>query len=72
MTERIVEEYIETFTEMTVMIEAGTSLVKSHFPEAIATTGIGAQAIVVPGQDQEQVRTEIEYDVISVGKMIIS
>ena len=53
------------------MIEAGTDLVKGHFPEVITTIEIGIQAIVGPGQDQEQVQIEIEYDVISVGNMII-
>ena len=28
---------------------------KGHFPEAITTTEVGVQAIVDPGQDQEQV-----------------
>ena len=66
MTDRIVEENIETITEMTVMIGAGTGLGKGNFPEAITTIGIGVQAIVGPGQDQEQVQIEIEYNVISV------
>ena len=60
MTDRIVEENIETITEMTVMIEAGTGLEKGHFPEAITTIEIGVQAIVGPGQDQEQVQIETE------------
>ena len=45
---------------MKVMIEAGTGLEKGHFPEAITTIEIGVQAIVGPGQDQEQVQTETE------------
>ena len=57
--------------EMTVMTEAGTGLEKGHFPEAITTIEIGVQAIVGPGQDQEQVLIETEYNVISVGNMII-
>ena len=43
---------------MTVMIEAGTGLEKGHFLEVIMTIGIGVQAIVGPGQDQEQVQIE--------------
>ena len=60
MTERIVEESIEIFTEMKVMIEAGTGLQKGCFPEAIAATEIVAQVIVGPGQDQEVVQMGIE------------
>ena len=60
MTDRTVEENIETITEMTVMIEAGTGLEKGHFPEAIAATEIGVQAIVGPGQDDELVQIGIE------------
>ena len=44
---------------MKVMIEAGRSLEKGHFPEVI-TIGIGVQAILGPGQDQEQVQIGIE------------
>ena len=55
MTDRIVEESIETIIEMTVMTEAGTGLEKGHFPKAILRIEIGVQAIVGPGQDQEQV-----------------
>ena len=40
---------------MKVMIDPGTGLEKGHFPEAITTIEIGVQAIVGPGQDQEQV-----------------
>ena len=40
---------------MKVMTEVGTGLEKGHFPEAITTIEIGVQAIVGPGQDQEQV-----------------
>ena len=71
MTDRIVEESIETIIEMTVMIEAGTGLEIGYFPEAIITKEIGVHAIVGPGQDPEQVQIETEYDVISVGNMII-
>ena len=57
MTDRIVDERIETITEIT---EVGTGLGKGHFPEAlIITIEIGVQATVGPGQDQEQVQTEI-------------
>ena len=59
MTDRIVEERIGTITEMTGMIEAGTGLEKGCFPETISTIEIGVQAIVGPGQDLEQVQTEI-------------
>ena len=55
MTDRTVEESIETIIEMTAMIEAGAGLEKGHFPEAITTIKIGVQAIVGPGQDQQQV-----------------
>ena len=68
----MVEENTETITEMAVMIEAGTGREKGHFPKAITTIGIGVQAIVGPGQDQEQVQIETEYNVISVWNMIIS
>ena len=72
MTDRIVEESIEAITEKKVMIKVGTGLEKGHFSEAITKIGIGVHAIVGPGQDQEQVKIETEYDVISVGNMIIS
>ena len=45
---------------MTVMIEVGTGLEKGNFPESITTIEIGVQAIVDPGQDQEQVQIERE------------
>ena len=57
---------------MTLMIEVGTGLEKGHFPEAIITKEIGVHAIVGPGQDQEQVLIETEYNGISVGNVIIS
>ena len=60
MTDRIVVKSIETFTEMTVMIEAGTGLEKGCFPEVRTAKGIGVQAIAGPSQDQEQVQIEIE------------
>ena len=59
MTGRVAEERIETITEMTVMTEEGSGLEKGHFPETIATIEIGVQTIVGPGQDSEQVQTEI-------------
>ena len=71
MADRIVEESIEIITEIKVMIEAGISLEKGHFPEAVTIIGIGVQVIVSPGQDQEQVQIETKYVVISVGNMII-
>ena len=72
MTHRIVKENIEQITEMTGMTEVGTDLEKGHFPEILTIIRIGVQAIVGQGQDREQVQIEIEYDVISVGNMIIS
>ena len=73
MIDRIAEGIIETAIEMTVMTEAGTGLEEGHFPETMAimleTEG---QAIVGPGQDQEQVQIGIGFDAISVGNMIIS
>ena len=43
MTDRIVEDNIETIIEITVMIEAGTGLEKGHFPETIMTIEIGVK-----------------------------
>ena len=60
LRDRIVEENIETITEMTVMIEAKTGLWKGHFQEAVTTIEIGVQAIVGPGEDQEQIQIETE------------
>ena len=72
MVDKIVEENIEAATEMTVMTEAGTGLEKGCFPEIIATVlEIEVQAAVDPGQDPDQVQIGIEFDVISVGNMII-
>ena len=45
---------------MKVMIEAGIGPEKGCFPEAITTIEIGVQAIVGPGQDEEQVQIETE------------
>ena len=42
------------------MIESGTGLEKGHFSAAITIIEIGVQAIVGPGQDQEQVLLETE------------
>ena len=43
-----------------------------HFPEIIATMQeIEAQAIAGPGQDKDQVQIGIEFDIISVGNIII-
>ena len=44
---------------MTGMRETGTGLEKGHFPETITPIEIGVQAIAGPGQDLEQVQTEI-------------
>ena len=73
MADRIVEESIETVIEITVMTEVGTGPEKDCFPEIIATMlETEVQALVGPGQDQEQVQIGIEFDVISVGNTIIS
>ena len=65
--DKTVEESMEAIIEMTVMTEAGTGLDKGHFRETIATIiEIEIQAIVDPGQDQEQEWIETEFDVISV------
>ena len=71
MIDKTVEESIEIIIEMTVMTEAGTGLETGYFHKTIATIlEIGVQAIVGPGQDQEQVQIETEFDVINVGNMI--
>ena len=55
------------------MTEAGTGPEKGCFPEIIATMlETGVQAIVGPGQDQQQVQIGIEFDAISVGNAITS
>ena len=55
------------------MTEAGRGLEKGHFPEIMATMlEIEVQATVGRGQDQDKVKIGIEFDVISVGNMIIS
>ena len=72
MVDRIVEESIETVIEIIVMTEAGIGPEKGCFPEIMATMlETEVQAIVCPGQDQEQVQIGIEFDVVSVGNMII-
>ena len=43
MVDKIVEESIEAFIEMTVMTEAGTGLEKGHFPETMTTIEIGVK-----------------------------
>ena len=60
LTDRIADESIEIVIEKKDMIEAGKGLQKGHLPEAITTIEIGVQAIVGPGQDQEQVQIETE------------
>ena len=72
MIDRIAEEITEIALGMTVMTEAGTVLEKGHFPEIRATIELDLQVIADPGQDPEQVQIGIEFDVISVGNMIIS
>ena len=54
------------------MIEAGIGLEKGCFPEIMVTIELKVQATVGPGQDPEEVQIGIEFDVISVGNMIIS
>ena len=71
MVDKTVEESIETAIEMTVMTEAGTGLERGHFPEIMASIELEVQAIVGSGQDPEQVQIGIEFDVISVGNVII-
>ena len=53
------------------MAEVGIGLEKGCFPEIMAVTELGVQAIVDQGQDLEQVQKGIEQDVINVGNMII-
>ena len=57
---------------MTVITEAGTGLEKGCFLQIIATIQLEVQAIVDPGLDPELVQIRIEFDVVSVGNMIIS
>ena len=65
MVDKTVEESIETAIRMTVMTEAGTGLERGHFPELMATVlEREVQAIVGPGQAQEQVQIGIECGVI--------
>ena len=70
MVDKIVEESTETTTEMTIMVEVGTSPQRGHFPEIMAIMELDTQARVDPGQDPELVQIGIEYIVISVGNMI--
>ena len=62
LADKTAEESIEIIIEIKVMAEAemGTVLEKGHFPETLVVTEIGVQAIVGPGQDQEQVQIETE------------
>ena len=59
LTDKLAEESIEIITEMKVMT-AGTGPEKGHFLEILVVIEIGVQAIVGPGQDQEQVWIETE------------
>ena len=70
MIDKIVEESIETTTEMRVIVEVGTGPEKGHFSDIMAITELEAHAIVYPGQDPELVQIGIEYIVISVGNLI--
>ena len=71
MVDKIVEENTETAIGMTVMTEAGTRLEKGHFPEIKSAIELDVQSIVDPGQDPQQVQTGIEFNVLSIGNMII-
>ena len=57
LTDKIADESIEIITEMKVMaeVEMGIGLEKGHFPETLVAIEMRVQAIVGPGQDQEQV-----------------
>ena len=58
MADKTAEENIEiTVIEMIVMIEVGIGLEKGCFPEIMAVTELGVQAIVDQGQDLQQVET---------------
>ena len=74
--DRIAEENTEVLIGMMVIIEIEVeiNLEKGHSQETIAIIeGMREmQAIVYQCQDQEQIKIEIETDVISVGNMIIS
>ena len=59
MIDRIARKIIVTALGMTVMVEAGTGLEKDHFLETMATIL------------EIKVEIGIEFDVISVGNMII-
>ena len=71
LTDKIAEESIEIIAGMKVMTEAGTDLEKGHSPETLSAIEIGVQATVGPDQDQEPLQIETEYNVKSVGNMII-
>ena len=72
MVDKIVEESTETVIEVRVMTEAGTGQERGCFPDIMAPLKLEEQATVGPGQDQEQTQIGIEFNVISVGNMIIS
>ena len=56
---------------MTAMREGGTVLERGHFPGIMAIIELEAQATVDPVQDPELAQIRIEFNVISVGNMII-
>ena len=61
MKDQTVERSTEIITEMKVMaeVEIGTGLEKGHFLEnLVMIETMGVQALVGPGQDQEQVQIE--------------
>ena len=71
MVDKLVEGSIETAIEMIVRAGAGTGLEKGHFPEIMVAIELGVKAIVGTGQDLGQVQIETEFNVISVGNMVI-
>ena len=49
LVDKIVEENIEIAIEKTVLIEAGTSIEKGHFPEIMAIIDLEVEATVHTG-----------------------
>ena len=72
MEDRIIEEDIGEIIGMKIIPEkeVGVGLEKDHIQTIIAEGETGVAVIVDQGQDQEQVKTEIELGVINVGNMI--
>ena len=57
LIDKMAEESIKVITEMKTITETemGTGLEKGHFLEALEAIEVEVQAVVGPGQDQEQV-----------------